>query len=234
MESSENSGKKRILVIESGIPVIPFEQSLLLRQDHDLVRADTVEEAIQKVNENVPHLVILDERIGDFDGADVVSMIREQEGGKNCAVVLISSDMPQEKPVGVNTILQKPVSGLDFSEACRRLLAISVRKSVRLLVYVQVQGYVKSNLFLCNSLNLSASGVLILTARRLKLGDKIKLQITLPLEKNKVQVEGEVVREAREIKSRLNGYGVVFMDLSEEDKGRLQKFVDAGLAKNSS
>lgn len=232
MESVENSGKKRILVIESGIPVIPFDQSLLLRQEHDLTRADTVEEAIRKVNESIPHLIILDERIGEFDGVEVVSMIREQENGRNCAVVLICSDMPQEKPAGINTLLKKPVSGLDFSEACQRLLAISVRKSVRLLVYVQVQGYVKSNLFLCNSLNLSASGVLILTARRLKLGDTIKLQITLPLEKNKVQVEGEVVRVANEIQSRLNGYGIVFTDLSEEDKARLQKFVDAGLSQN--
>lgn len=232
MQSVETDSKKRILIIESGLPVIPFEQSLLLRQDHILVRAATVKEAVQAVNKSMPHLIILDEQIEDTDGVEVVSRIRELENGKNCAVILITSDIPQENPAGVNVVLKKPVSGLAFSEACRRLLAISVRKSVRLLVYVQVLGYVKSNPFLCNSLNLSASGVLILTARRLKVGDKITLKITLPLEKEKVEVEGKVVREAGEIKSRLNGYGILFTDLSEKDKTRLQKFVDAGLSQN--
>jgi len=231
MEEPEEINKKRILVVEAGMPVIPFEQSLLLRQDNELVRASSVEETLARVNDLCPQLIILDQKVGEEGGVDLPALIREQEGGKNSALILLTSDMPDEKPDGVNTVLKKPISSLAFSEACQRLLAISVRKSARLLVYVQVQGYVKSNLFLCNSLNLSASGILILTARRLKMGDTIDLQITLPLEKEKVQVAGEVVREAREIKSRLNGYGVRFRDISENDKVRLQKFVDSGLEK---
>ena len=221
---------KRILVVESGIPVIPFEQSLLLRRDHEMHRASTGAEALEKVGSTEPCLVITDERLSDMGGAEFLKKMRDLPQGRHAAAILLTST-GGEAPPGVNLVLRKPLSGTEFSEACQKLLSIAVRKDARLLVYVQVQGYVQSSLFLCNSLNLSASGILILTARRLKLGEKIQLQITLPLEKDKVRVTGEVVREAKEVESRLNAYGVLFTDLTAEDRERLGRFVDRELSR---
>ena len=45
---------KRILVVESGMPVVPFEQSLLLRKEHELFRASTGSEALEKVEKSCP------------------------------------------------------------------------------------------------------------------------------------------------------------------------------------
>ncbi len=219
----------RILILESGIPVVPFDQSLLLRKEHEVLRAATGEEAIRMISELRPSLIITDDRLADMEVQDFVKKVRLSQEGRHAALILLSGSPLAEKPEGVNTVLRKPIVGGDFNEACRRLLSIAVRKDARLLVYVQVQGYVQSSLFLCNSLNLSASGILILTARRLKLGDSIQLQITLPLEKEKVRVTGQVVREAREVDSRLNAYGIQFEDIGPEDRRRIQNFVDAGL-----
>lgn len=220
---------QRILIVESGMPVVPFDQSLLLRKEHEVFRAATGEEALAKIREQAPSLIITDDRLQDMEVRDFVFKVRSSAEGRNAAVILLSGNATPEKPEGVNTVLKKPVSGPDFYEACRRLLSIAVRKDARLLVYVQVQGFVQSSLFLCNSLNLSASGILILTARRLKLGDRIQLQITLPMEKEKVRVSGVVVREAKEVESRLNAYGIQFDDITEADRRRIQAFVDAGL-----
>ncbi len=224
---------KRILVVESGIPVVPFEQSLLLRKEHELHRASAGEEALEKIGTLQPELIIIDEKLSDMAGSDLASKLREVPECHQTAVILISNKYEDEPPEGVNVVLRKPVVGTDFGAACEKLLAIAVRRDARLLVYVQVQGYLQASLFLCNSINLSASGILLLTARRLKLGDRVQLQVTLPLEKEKVKVTGVVVREAREVSSRLNAYGVHFVEMTDSEHERLNRFVEDQLKKRA-
>jgi CheY-like chemotaxis protein len=217
---------KRILVVESGVPVVPFDQSLLLRREHELLRASTGAEALEQVKSVEPHLIVLDDHLADMEVAELINGIRKLPQGRNAGILLLGGVQGGKALTGVNQMLPKPVVGSDFNEACRRLLSIEARKEARLLVYVQVQGYLQSNLFLCNSLNLSASGILLLTARKLKMGDQVQLQITLPREKNKVKVNGLVVREAQEVDSRLNAYGVSFQDLPKDDQERIRLFVE--------
>lgn len=215
---------KRILVVESGIPVVPFEQGLLLRKDHELFRASTGVEALAKVSDVVPNLVVLDDQIEDMSTQEVVKRIRELPKGKHLSILLLGGDgQPVE---GVNLAISKPVIGAEFTAACQRLLSIAARKDARLLVYVNVQGFHQNNLFLCNSLNLSASGILILTARKMKVGEAVQLQITLPREREKIKVTGLVVREASEVDSRLNSYGLAFQDLSADERERLKAYVE--------
>jgi CheY-like chemotaxis protein len=224
---------KRILVVESGIPVVPFEQSLLLRKEHELHRASTGSEALDKVGKVMPQLVILDEHLSDMPLATFVHTMRQVPSGRHASLLLLSSP-ETPAPEGVNAVLHKPVVGNDFNETCRRLLSIEARKDARLLVYVNVQGFAQNSLFLCNSLNLSASGILILTARKMKLGDVVQLQITLPREREKIKVSGLVVREAQEVDSRLNAYGLAFQDLSPDEKERIRKYVEAERSRNRS
>lgn len=223
---------KRILVVESGIPVVPFEQSLLLRKDHELFRAASGAETLEKMPEVMPHLVILDDHVSDMEVSALVREIRLLAAGRNASLLLLagSGEVAED---GVNLVLPKPVVGHDFNEACRRLLSVEARKEVRLLVYVNVQGFAQNNMFLCNSLNLSASGILILTARKLKIGESVQLQITLPREREKIKVSGLIMREAQEVDSRLNAYGVAFQDLSSEDRERLRNYAEEERQRNS-
>ena len=217
--------RKRILIVESGIPVVPFEQSLLLRKEHDIFRAATGEEALGMLLTTTFDLLISDERLSDMDAADLARKARELPLAKEMSILVLGTVDQDIFLPAVNKILPKPVVGQDFEEVCKRLLSVEGRKDVRLLVYVQVQGFLQSNLFLCNSVNLSASGILLLTARKLKKGDVISLQITLPREREKVKVTGEVQREAKEVGSRLNAYGVKFTEILPDDQERIKRFV---------
>lgn len=216
---------KRILLVESGIPVVPFEQSILLRKEHELYRVASGMEALEMIGELSPDLIILDDFVRDVPVLELARQLRQMPEARHSSVLLLSASPVDKPPDGINRVIVKPILGGDFNEACRRLLSVEARKEMRLLVYVQVQGYLQSNLFLCNSLNLSASGMLILTPRRLKVSDKLQLQITLPRDKEKVRVMGSVVREAGEVTSRLNAYGVRFEDLTPDDAERLRLFV---------
>lgn len=216
---------KKILVVESGVPVVPFEESVLLRKDHEVHRAGSGADALQQFVTTPCDLAIIDEQLSDMSGAHLAACLREMEGGKTLSILLFGGVPGDPPPPGVNKLLPKPVVRADFHGACGALLSVSSRKEARLLVYVQVLGFVHTGFFLCNSMNLSATGILIITSRKLKMGEPIELQITLPREREKVKVSGEVVREAKEIQSKLFAYGVRFNNLSEEDKGRIRVFV---------
>ncbi len=219
---------KRVLIVESGMPVVPFEESILLRRDHEVVRAASGEEALERLRQGSADLMIVDDQLSDMTGADLAARVR-QDGSKSVSILLLGGGGNGAPPQGVNKLLPKPVVGAEFHEACSALLNVQSRKDARLLVYVQVQGRVQTGFFLCNSMNLSSSGILILTARRLKMGDMVQLQITLPREREKVRVNGEVVRDAREVSSKLNAYGLRFTDLTNEDRERLRLFVAENL-----
>lgn len=216
---------KKILIVESGMPVVPFEESVLLRKDHEVHRAGSGGDALQQFLSNPCDLAIVDEQLSDMPGAQLAACLREMEGGKTLSILLLGGSPGDPPPPGVNKLLPKPVVRMDFHQACGALLAVASRKEARLLVYVQVLGFVHTGFFLCNSMNLSATGILIITSRKLKIGEPIELQVTLPREREKVKVTGEVVREAKEVQSKLFAYGVRFNNLGDEDKARIRTFV---------
>ncbi|NMB98669.1 MAG: hypothetical protein GYA35_00125 [Thermoanaerobaculaceae bacterium] len=215
---------KKILILECEIPVIPFEDTLLLRKENELLRASSGNEAFNLLENNKIDLLIMDDKLPDFTVEDFVADVRKNPKNREISIILLSS-VVKEPPKGVNSLLPKPIVSADFNEACKKLLQVESRKDMRLLVYVQVQGFVHSNFFLCNSRNLSASGILILTTKNLKLGDSVQLQITLPREKEKVKAFAKVVREAKEVSSQLNAYGLHFIEISEKDRERIRKFI---------
>jgi CheY-like chemotaxis protein/Tfp pilus assembly protein PilZ len=215
---------KRILIVESGIPSVPFAETVLLRREHDVVRAGSGAEALEQVGKIVPDLIISDQQLTDMTADQLANQVREFHKNGSLSILVLGGD-PDKVPPGVNKVMAKPVDSRTFNEVCRQLLNIDARKEARLLIYVQVQGYLQSNMFLCNSLNLSASGMLILTAKKLRIGDTVSIQITLPREREKVRVSGSVVREAGEVESRLNAYGVRFEGIEEKDQVRIREFV---------
>lgn len=217
---------KFVLILESGLPVIPFEQSLLLRKEHDVQRVSSREAALEVMEKRGTDLLVAVEDPEQGVDEAFLRNLRKDERFRKVATLLLTRHPEEYGPEGpANRVLRIPVDGEAFTEACGHLLNISPRGSARLLVYVQVQGYVGQKFFLCNSMNLSATGVLLLTSRRLRIGDTVNLMLTLPRQREKVEVNGKVVREAKEIKSRLHGYGVAFQDLDPAAAERINAFL---------
>ncbi len=160
---------KKILIVESGITVIPFEETLLLRRDHDVKRAASGKQALEYFAKEKFDLLIMDDRLPDFKAEELVDKIRSEPYGKDLSIIEMSAEQ-ERPPRGVNNLLRKPIESGEFNETCKKLLQVESRRESRLLVYVQVQGFIQSNFFLCNSRNLSSSGILILTTKHLKLG----------------------------------------------------------------
>ena len=92
----------------------------------------------------------------------------------------------------------------------------------------------KGESYICNTINISLSGALVETGSQIPVGSLLKYSFSIPGFQIPVNIIGEVVRgdsEAHSLpekkeKSRraLNRYGIIFLDLNEEDKKAMIDF----------
>lgn len=72
--------------------------------------------------------------------------------------------------------------------------------------------------------NLSSTGMLLEVSAPLELGTKIRVKLFVPGSANKVEIDGEVIREGAAT-AEGHEYGVKFVDLSLETEFELARFL---------
>jgi len=106
----------------------------------------------------------------------------------------------------------------------------------------------KQESYICNTLNVSLSGALVETSSRIPVGSLLKYTFRMPGFSVPVNVIGEIVRgvrdappadnekpkgrgrrkktpEAAAAPKKLNRYGIIFLDMSEQDKLALEIYL---------
>ncbi len=109
---------------------------------------------------------------------------------------------------------------LPYGDAVMRLtaqtLAVPIRHYLRILVQVQAGSSERSNTFGFSN-NISASGMLLETKRRLRIGDTVGLSFLLPCSPQMTVVHALVVREAKTEGNTLR-FGLKYIDLPASDR----------------
>jgi DNA-binding response OmpR family regulator len=119
----------RILVVEDEDAIAAFEVTTLEREGFDVARVRTGEEALSRIEESSPDLVLLDLMLpGDVDGLRVCRVIRQSE--TYIPVIMVTAkDEDVDKVVGLelgaDDYITKPFSG--------RVLLARVRAVLRLV-----------------------------------------------------------------------------------------------------
>jgi len=88
---------------------------ILARQGHDMVVAVNGEEALAKVREHSPDLVLLDIMMPRIDGYEVARQLRADSRHGDIAIIMLSAKAQEEDirkgmEVGVNEYITKPFS----------------------------------------------------------------------------------------------------------------------------
>ncbi len=108
----------RVLVVDDEPDSVELLQEFLTGKGYEIVTASNGEEALRKVKEERPHLVLLDVRMPDMNGLDVLRKVREfdQEVGVIMVTAVSEEDTGRQAlKLGAFDYIVKPLN-LEYLE----------------------------------------------------------------------------------------------------------------------
>ena len=121
---------KTILIVDDEAYIVTSLEYVMQSAGFEVAVAYDGEEALEKVAENVPALVILDLMMPKLDGFEVCQKIRENPLWKNIRIIILTAkgrDTERKKgmSLGADDYMTKPFSTRDILNRVKELLAES-------------------------------------------------------------------------------------------------------------
>lgn len=227
--------KQQVLVVGADTPALQRILPLLQRHSVDSHRQPTGEAALDAIGKRSDiDLVFISYPLPDMAFGDFVMTLTETVVPARAPqiVVLVSkSDV-----AGVAGYLQKGVQVLPadlpgnvLEKAAAKFLRKAPRPATRIMVKMVVKLGVGHVLRMAQSVNISASGMLIRTNEHYPLGSEVSLEFSLPGVNEPIIAEAQVVRHAIPDREQITGMGLKFTDIGPEHKMRLEQYLSKQL-----
>ncbi len=141
---------KSILIIDDDPLIRKTLSSHLLKGDYEIVAAEDGEEGLQHYAEFMPDLVILDIRLPDMDGLEVLSKIREKNKNAHIIIMTAYDDMKttvEAIKLGAFEYLVKPLDYVELDLTVNKAFQMqSLEDKVSYLVEEQQKEYTIDNI----------------------------------------------------------------------------------------
>ncbi len=144
-------------------------------------------------------------------------------------VVLTTADRVAEAGAyigrGANRVIDIDTAESEIQDTISALLAVAPRKAARFLARLEIKLGGAKDMILCQTENLSGTGMLIRTDRRYEIGTEIHFEFTLPNDARPVAGFAEVVRHTMIGRDQVGGIGVRFRSFAGDSQRRFESFL---------
>jgi Tfp pilus assembly protein PilZ len=123
------------------------------------------------------------------------------------------------------TVLAEDKEPEELRSAVRGLLVRVLRAHPRTIVRMAVQVGAGQLLRVCQTEDLSASGMLIRTSEEFPIGSAVKLEFSVLEDEEPIRCQAQVVRYTQPDVEKARGMGVHFQSFEENDRERLEDFL---------
>jgi two-component system alkaline phosphatase synthesis response regulator PhoP len=118
---------QRILVADDDPIVLRFLEALLSDAGYEVCTAGDGEEALQKIREEKPDMVILDLVMPYRDGFDICRTVRQSPSTRTLPIIVLSmkdkeSDIIRCFEAGADEFVRKPFNALELIARIRKIL----------------------------------------------------------------------------------------------------------------
>jgi CheY-like chemotaxis protein len=219
---------KTILLADPNSTRLLLEKTCLSRRGHHILEARSGSHGLDLAREHRPTLVFFPSRLGDMDGAAFCRCVREDDRTRNSSLILVVSNDADEAvnralEAGANDVLILPLQPRDLEHKLSVYLNIETRKTVRVLVQIQIYMAESRGLFMGTSVNLSASGMLLESKADHAVGSRLRMQFYLAGHDRAIETEASVARY--EFLPGLRRYGLRFETIGQEDAEAIRRYV---------
>jgi DNA-binding response OmpR family regulator len=220
---------KNLLIAERLKPIMMDATAFLRRSDIAVHTAASNEEILRHHLEKGSHLIVTTPSLPGMACETLFHIIRRGDTMKKVSLFLICEDTPLHQELArrcsSNAVMTMPVHSPLFADKVRQLLDISPRQSYRVILKITADGRNNNRPVMCNSVNISTSGMLIRAKEDFSRGDRIACSFHLP-DGRRVSADGNVVRSFRDRASDVGHYGVRFQALGEGSQAAIASFIE--------
>ncbi|EGG99368.1 Signal transduction histidine kinase CheA [gamma proteobacterium IMCC2047] len=119
-------GRMQVMVVDDSVTVRKVASRLLERHGMEVILAKDGVEAMTKLQEVVPNIMLLDIEMPRMDGFELASLVRHDEALKDMPIIMISSrtgdkHQARAREIGVNKFMGKPFQEPDLLEGISEL-----------------------------------------------------------------------------------------------------------------
>ena len=225
---------KKILITPDIHALLVQERTFLNRSDLQVFVAATSDELLQVHRSQRVDLIITRRDLPGMPSDRFCTLIREDSDLRNVSILMTCADDPdaikESSRCRANSILLEPLHAVLVTAKAEQLLRVAARERLRVLLTADVLGDSGDGSFYSRTINVSASGLLIETGKRLNADTRLSCQFYLPAA-HSIAAKGKIVRIV-EPAARNDGYeyGLMFTEIAPEARQLLADYVDENVA----
>lgn len=210
------------------------ERTILNRESFEIFTASTGHEALSLHKAHRMDLMVVSLELPDMSGDMLCASIRKDPDLREVSVIITCSNnahcIERATHCGANAHITKPFHSSLLTEKVTKLLSIPQRQSYRVLLRISIKGDTGNASFFCSSIDISTSGLMIETDRKLSKGDRLSCSFFLP-GYGHIACDGEIVRKMNS--ADMPRYGIQFRNLDRECQDGIEAFIAGRKAQKS-
>jgi len=226
-------GRAKRLILLAGIDrrLLEEEAPFLRRLSVEAHFAKRPAAAVPLVAENPYDLLMLGFPMADLQLPAFIAAVRGKDSPCRSAGILLLAepdaldDARRLLGQGVNRVVPAAGAAEVFEKAVSELANVAPRCGMRTPVRMEVQLGEGRQRILCQTENLSATGMLLRGAQTFPVGSTLAFELTLPDVGGSLSGEAEVVRHTAP-KEGVHGFAVRFLSLADEGQKKISAFLD--------
>lgn len=236
-----------LLIVEDVRSLLDLQLSFLKRADVAVSTAKDGIEAIKKVKQERPDLVILGMEMPRMNGLECCRFIKSDPILKRTPVIILAGSMSSRSDAlkaGSDQCLQLPISEVQLLREIHAFLPIQVREQPRTAISIEVRYTKGERSVVAYTQDLSTTGCSLITRETLPIRSTVVLTLHLPTHRPGEQLEEENRLSPYEVTSvvkrteqeaigeyTVKGMGLQFLPLNPKVHQVIEQLVKSGLAK---
>jgi DNA-binding response OmpR family regulator len=222
---------KKVLIAHELHALLEQDRSFLERTDIQVFLAGTNDEVLSLHRAERVDLIISKLDLPGMASDKLYGLIREDTELRTVSTILCCANMPEaikrSSQCRVNAVLLEPLHSVLLMAKAQQLLDIAARETIRVLLGVVIDGRFGDEAFYCRTKNISATGMMIETRKRLVEGSRLTCQFYLP-DATRIQAAGKIVRIIQQTSGGGDQqYGLMFTDIASEVRQLIADYVES-------